>query len=88
MTPEIWIELLRDVPSVATLIGIIIGVRVSMGNHAVAKRLEAKVTTVETNTNGMLAKANEATKTATAVGEALASGIVAGAQQERDRDKS
>ncbi len=86
MTPEIWVALIGTIPSLATFLGIVYSIRVSQGNRKVVDRTEAKMDTVEKHTNGLLAKAQTATETAVAVGEARAEGLQAGAQQERDRN--
>ena len=78
---EIVLEILKDVPSVATLIGIIISIRMSQRNHAVISR-------VEQNTNSLAAKADsDATARGVASGQAagIVTGIAIGAEQERGR---
>lgn len=92
MSDQLWIAILGTVPSLATLVGIIYGIRVSQravgvsqGNRAVVDRVETKMATIESHTNGLLAAAKQETVNAKSVAVATAEGIVTGAQQERGR---
>lgn len=87
--------------SIGGLIGVIWSIRVSMGNRKAVAAVQEKadaidkkatataatLTTVETHTNGLLAAAKQDAISAKAVGDAKAAGLVAGAQQERERAK-
>ena len=79
------IALIGIIPSIGTLIAAIYSIRVSQGNRVVVDRVETRVATVESHTNGLLAAAKQETATAKTVADATAAGILAGAQQERDR---
>lgn len=81
MTELVVIELIRTVPSLLTLLGVLFGIWATLENRrvtrATSKVVEDKVAVVELHTNGLLAQAKSESK-ALGVEEGHAAGVVTG----------
>lgn len=82
MTAELWaalwLEFLRDIPSILTFVGIIITMRISLGNRALGLRTHAEAVetkelakSTERNTNSALSTVNAALVASTALASNL-----------------